>query len=84
MVLGLASESGEIAGKLKKLIRDDAGVMSEERRQQMIDELGDVLWYVAMTAGELGVSLHDIAVRNVMKLQDRHSRNAITGDGDNR
>ena len=77
--LGLTSEAGEYAGKIKKLIRGD-----EVKIEAAIDELGDVLWYVAMAANELQVPLHVVAGRNIRKLNDRKQRDVIKGDGDGR
>jgi NTP pyrophosphatase (non-canonical NTP hydrolase) len=82
--LGLASEAGEVAGKIKKMIRDDNMELTFERKQQVVDELGDVLWYCAMLATELNISFNEVAIRNLQKLEDRNNRNAIHGDGDNR
>lgn len=84
VVLGLASEAGEVAGKLKKAIRDEGGVISPERREQLISELGDVLWYCAMIALELNTTLSSVAQRNMDKLLDRNTRGVIGGDGDKR
>jgi NTP pyrophosphatase (non-canonical NTP hydrolase) len=83
-VLGLASEAGEVAGKLKKIFRDEDGQINDEQRLRLIDELSDVLWYVTCCADDLSLSLHDLAVHNVEKLTDRVERNVIQGDGDNR
>ncbi len=82
--LGLVSEAGEVAGKVKKIIRDDESVISPERHEQLIDELGDVLWYCAMIADELNITLGYAAERNISKLEDRQNRNVISGSGDNR
>lgn len=84
VVLGLASEAGEVAGKLKKAIRDEGGVITPERRQQLISELGDVLWYCAMIALELNTTLSSVAQQNMDKLLDRNTRGVIGGDGDKR
>lgn len=81
--LGLG-EAGEVQGKLKKIIRDDEGVVTDEKRDALAGELGDVLWYVANLASELGLGLEDIAVANVEKLLSRKERNVLTGSGDNR
>lgn len=81
--LGLG-EAGEVQGKLKKVWRDDGGVVSEEKKGQILGELGDVLWYVARLADELGYNLNDIASANVHKLLDRKERGVIGGSGDNR
>lgn len=82
--LGLAGEAGEIANKLKKVIRDQNGHLTDDCRVALADELGDVLWYVASLAHELGLPLDDIAHRNLAKLTDRHRRGTITGSGDHR
>lgn len=81
--LGLG-EAGEVQGKLKKVIRDDDGILSSEKREAIAAELGDVLWYVAMLSTEIGYSLDDIAGQNVGKLSDRFERGVISGSGDNR
>lgn len=77
--LGLASEAGEYAGKIKKGIRD--GNFDDEAAAA---ELGDVLWYVATAAHELGYDLDEIAHGVVRKLRDRAARDMIKGSGDNR
>lgn len=81
--LGLASEAGEVAGKMKKLIRDGE-TTQEEWVQAMSSEIGDVLWYCARLADELGLSLSQIAEDNMTKLLDRKARDVIGGSGDNR
>jgi NTP pyrophosphatase (non-canonical NTP hydrolase) len=82
--LGLASEAGEVAGKLKKVVRDKGGVLDDETRREVSKELGDVLWYVAQLASEMSVSLDTLASENIHKLQSRQSRGKLGGDGDNR
>ena len=82
--LGLSSEAGEVAGKIKKVLRDDNGVVSEEKKQAIKDELGDVLWYIAQLATELKLPLDEIAENNVLKLKSRLDRGVITGEGDKR
>lgn len=83
-VMGLASEAGEVVGKVKKILRDDNGYISEDRKSQIVDELGDVLWYCAMIADELQVNLGYVAGKNLNKLEDRKERGVIKGSGDNR
>lgn len=82
--LGLCGEAGEVAEKMKKAMRDEGGVISEKRREETIKELGDVLWYVAMLASEMNVTLGDVAQRNADKLASRKERNVLQGSGDNR
>jgi NTP pyrophosphatase (non-canonical NTP hydrolase) len=82
--LGLAGEAGEYCNKLKKLQRDDNNILTEERRGQLIRELGDVLWYVAACAFELGISLDTVAFLNVAELSDRQKHNKLHGSGDTR
>jgi NTP pyrophosphatase (non-canonical NTP hydrolase) len=82
--LGLAGEAGEVAEHAKKAIRDDAGKVSDERRAAMSKELGDVLWYVAQLATELGLDLEDIAGQNLEKLLSRQQRGVLSGSGDDR
>lgn len=81
-ILGLCGESGELAEKMKKLIRDDNGIMTDERRDLMKKELGDVLWYVSQAARELGYSLEEIGEENLAKLASRAERGKLYGDGD--
>ena len=82
--LGLAGEAGEVAEHAKKAIRDDGGMVSDERRAAMRKELGDVLWYVAQLASELGLELDDIAEANLAKLLSRQRRGVLSGSGDER
>lgn len=84
LVLGLASEAGEVAGKLKKIIRDREGVIGVHESQVLCDEVGDVLWYISQIALELNVTLQEVADRNIAKLQSRQQRGVIGGSGDNR
>lgn len=72
--LGLAGEAGEVANVVKKIQRDFAGEVTDEVRAKLKDELGDVLWYIAACADELGLSLREIAEYNVEKLARRHGK----------
>lgn len=83
-ILGLVGEAGEVANKYKKVIRDEGGELSPEKQIELLHEVGDVLWYAAQVATELGWNLRDIAQGNINKLADRHERNQIGGSGDNR
>jgi NTP pyrophosphatase (non-canonical NTP hydrolase) len=82
--LGLCGEAGEVAEKIKKMVRDDAGVLSAERRDALAKELGDVLWYVAQLATEAGLDLDAIAAGNLDKLLSRRARDVLQGSGDDR
>lgn len=84
VALGLGNEAGEVQGKVKKIWRDDEGVITDEKREAILDELGDVLWYMARVADELGVSLDQVAERNLTKLFGRLERGTLGGSGDNR
>lgn len=82
--LGLVGEAGEIANQFKKVIRDSNGLLSDAKAVEMLAELGDVLWYVARLADELGMPLEEVAERNLDKLNSRMERGVISGSGDNR
>ena len=82
--LGLAGEAGEIANKVKKILRDNSGELEEDVRQNLISELGDVLWYIAALATDLNVELSEVANKNIEKLNSRKNRGTIGGSGDNR
>jgi NTP pyrophosphatase (non-canonical NTP hydrolase) len=82
--LGLASEAGELAGKIKKIIRDDEGKITTEKKKEIKKELGDVLWYLAQLSTELKISFSKIAKENIIKLSSRKRRNKLHGSGDNR
>ena len=82
--LGLCGESGEVADKVKKVLRDSGGEFSAEVRESLKLELGDVLWYVAQLASELDFSLNEVAQANLDKLASRAARNVIAGSGDHR
>lgn len=82
--LGLASEVGEVLGKLKKMIRDDNNVLTDERRYAIMHELGDVFWYLAVLSHYLGFNLSTVASENIRKLSNRSKNGTISGDGDTR
>ena len=79
LALGLTSEAGEVAGKVKKLIRDGKG-----DKKAIASEIGDVLWYCAMLAKETEVPLNDIMKDNLRKLHSRKERGTLSGSGDER
>lgn len=81
--LGLG-EAGEVQGKIKKMLRDDAGVLDEARRIAIAKELGDVLWYVAQACREISMPLETVATMNLNKLGLRLEAGTLTGDGDDR
>ena len=82
--LGLSGESGKVADKVKKVCRDNNKQFDDEHRTAIAKELGDVLWYVASLAKDLGFSLQEIAEMNIEKLFSRKERNVLHGDGDER
>ena len=82
--LGLAGEAGEIANKMKKVMRDKENKLDEDTKKDMEQELGDILWYVAQVATELDLSLGNIAEKNIEKLSSRKDRGVLGGSGDNR
>ena len=82
--LGLAGEAGEVCEKIKKIMRDKNGNLTEEDRDLLVKELGDVLWYVSALADELDVFLGTVAATNIEKLRSRQERNKISGSGDSR
>jgi NTP pyrophosphatase (non-canonical NTP hydrolase) len=82
--LGLTGEAGEVAEKIKKILRDKGGKIGDEDKEAIKKELGDVLWYLAQIATELGLTLEEVAEANIEKLASRHGRDKIHGEGDNR
>lgn len=82
--LGLAGETGEVVENIKKIIRDKNNLIDQESRKELSKELGDVLWYLSQLATELGVSLDEVALENIEKLQSRKKRGVIHGKGSNR
>lgn len=79
---GLTNEAGEVSGKYKKYLRMDYGY--NVMREKVLDECGDVLWYVSNLARELDCTLEELMTMNLMKLRDRKDRGVIAGDGDKR
>jgi NTP pyrophosphatase (non-canonical NTP hydrolase) len=88
LTLGLVGETGEVADKLKKLIRDEEFTsmkdLTEEQKNALVSELGDVIWYIAQMATELGIPFDSIAERNIEKIYSRLERGRIGGSGDTR
>lgn len=82
--LGLAEEAGEVAGKFAKAVRDENGVISEQRKTEIIKELGDVQWFIAELCTLLGADLEIVMQLSIAKLKDRAERGVIGGSGDNR
>lgn len=82
--LGLTGEAGEIANKVKKIFRDNGGVVTDEKRADLKAEVGDVLWYLAALCRDLGISMQEAAVENLTKLADRKARGTLQGSGDKR
>lgn len=83
-VLGLVGETGEVADKIKKIIRDKNGKVDADEQKALAKELGDVLWYLASVARYLGLSLDEIAKMNLEKLSSRQRRGKLHGTGDER
>ena len=82
--LGLVGEAGEVADKVKKILRDKKGVFDKDSKDEIKLELGDVLWYISQLSSELGYELEEIANSNLQKLKDRKARGQIGGSGDTR
>ncbi len=80
--LGLTGEAGEVADKVKKVLRDHKGVFDESTKVSIMLELGDVLWYVSQLSSELGFELEEVANENLKKLSSRVDRDKISGEGD--
>lgn len=83
-VFGITGEAGEIAEKIKKIIRDKNGELSADDKEEIAKEIGDVLWYLAVLSKHLDFDFDEIAQRNIAKLRSRQARNQIQGSGDNR
>lgn len=82
--LGLGGEVGEVLNKVKKIMRDNDGEVTDELREVLKSELGDVMWYLAALASELKINLDDVAQSNIDKLRSRKERGMIKGSGDQR
>lgn len=82
--LGLTGEAGECAEKIKKLIRDKDGVITEEFKDNLILEISDIMWYMSNLCSELNIPLETVAYKNLEKLKSRAERNMLKGSGDNR
>jgi len=83
-VFGITGESGEIAEKIKKIVRDKNGKVGPEDRDEIVKEIGDVMWYLAVLAEHLDIKFDEVGKRNIAKLRSRQLRNKIQGSGDNR
>jgi NTP pyrophosphatase (non-canonical NTP hydrolase) len=83
-VMGIAGEAGEIVEKWKKAIAYREGKFSQAEFDDFKKEFADVIWYIAVLADSLGLSLDEIMQQNVAKLADRKKRGVIKGAGDNR
>ncbi len=82
--LGVAGEAGELIEKVKKVVRNDGGVVSDEKREAIKHEIGDVLWYLSQLSRSLGIGFGDAAESNLKKLGDRQARGVIKSEGDTR
>ena len=82
--LGLTGEAGEVANKVKKIIRDGTNKNNENLVQEISAEIGDCLWYISVLADDIGVKLSDIANNNLEKLENRKKKGTIHGSGDDR
>jgi NTP pyrophosphatase (non-canonical NTP hydrolase) len=82
--MGIAGEAGEVIEKWKKIVAYQDGKAGQEDIKLLSKELGDILWYIAVFADTLGLSLEDIAKQNIAKRVDRQKRNVIRGSGDSR
>lgn len=83
-VLGLGDEAGEVQAIFKKWVRDKGSDFDKLDVENVKKELGDILWYIAVVAHDLGISLDEIAELNNKKLADRQARGTLSGSGDNR
>ena len=84
VTMGLVGEAGEIANKVKKILRDNDGHITLAHKTELCKEAGDVMWYLSQLATEIGFNLEAVAKRNIDKLSDRAARGVLQGAGDNR
>lgn len=84
LTLGLVGEGGEIAENVKKMLRDDNGVITPERKAKLFSEIGDQFWYISELCSRLGFNMGEVAKANIAKLLDRKARGVLHGSGDNR
>lgn len=82
--LGLCGEAGEVAEKIKKILRDCGGIFTEAHRESIKKELGDVYWYLAALADDLDMDSSEVLQANLDKLHSRQERGKLSGSGDNR
>ena len=82
--LGLVGEAGEVAEKIKKVIRDKNGIFDDESKIAIKKELGDVLWYLSNLCNEFDFKLEEVALLNLEKLKLRAAKGKISGSGDDR
>lgn len=82
--LGLSGEAGEVADKVKKVLRDKNGVFDEDTKEELKKETGDCIWYCAALLRDLGFTMEEACITNLEKLRSRQERNMISGSGDNR
>lgn len=82
--IGLGGETGEVLEKIKKILRDENEIFTEEKKEEIIKEMGDVFWYLAALSKELNINLNDVAEKNISKLSSRKERGVLHGSGDER
>lgn len=83
-LIGLQGEVGEVSEKIKKMFRDDKGKLTNEKKVEIVKELGDVVWYISQLATEFDVKFSDVIKQNIDKLSSRQTRGKLHGSGDNR
>ena len=83
-VLGMNGEAGEAADKVKKVLRDNKGIFSDEIKKEILKELADVFWYIWAAADDMGYTLEDVMEIGIEKVEKRQKTNTVHGNGDNR